>query len=393
MGIHPHPPFSAVAAAGLALALAGAGAAQAGSAVPRAVTNDMLSSVAVVSSSDAWAVGDSSSTGWSHTLIERWNGKAWKVVASPDPAGSSANNQLDGVAVTSPSNAWAVGQFWNGSSWQPLTERWNGTSWKLVRCPDPGGKAARDGLAGVAASSASGAWAVGEYAHGSTLQALILRWNGRSWQQVTSPQPRGATESSLSAVTSISSSDAWAVGAYFKGLSERTLIEHWNGHSWRLVPSPNVKVLRNALDTVTGSGASALWATGASDNGSVFQTLTELWNGRSWRLVASPDPGGPGQNNVLYAAAAASPASAWAVGDYFDGTADQPLIEHWNSKVWQQQAAQDPPGLTLGTLYGAAAAPSGRAWAVGFYVTGTSTLTLIERWNGTSWRVMPSPNR
>ncbi len=39
------------------------------------------------------------------------------------------------------------------------------------------------------------------------------------------------------------------------------------------------------------------------------------------------------------------------------------------------------------------AAPSGRAWAVGFYLAGTSTLTLIERWNGTSWRVVSSPNR
>jgi hypothetical protein len=130
-----------------------------------------------------------------------------------------------------------------------------------------------------------------------------------------------------------------------------------------------------------------------SDNGSVFQTLTEHWNGRKWHLVPSLDPGGSGENNEFYAVAVVSGASAWAVGDYFNGSADQPLIQDWSSSAWQQQSAQIPPGFTLGTLYGAANAPSGRAWAVGFYMNGASTLTLIERWNGSSWLVVPSPNR
>jgi len=191
----------------------------------------------------------------------------------------------------------------------------------------------------------------------------------------------------------ISSSNAWAVGAYFKGLSERTLIEHWNGHGWHLVPSPNVAVLRNALNSVSGTSARNIWATGASDNASDFQTLTEHWNGRKWRLVPSSDPGGPNENNELFGGAVTSPASALAVGDYFNGNYDQLLIERWNSAGWTQQSVQNPPGFTLGTLYGAAIAPSGRAWAVGFYFTGSSMLTLIERWNGSLWLVVPSPNR
>ena len=52
-------------------------------------------------------------------------------------------------------------------------------------------------------------------------------------------------------------------------------------------------------------------------------------------------------------------------------------------------------GAYLGSryLYGAAAAPTGRAWAVGFYMSGTATLTLIERRNGASWQVVTSPIR
>jgi len=46
------------------------------------------------------------------TLIARWNGTAWKQIASPSP-GSSAS-VLRGVTATSAGNAWAVGDFSNG---------------------------------------------------------------------------------------------------------------------------------------------------------------------------------------------------------------------------------------------------------------------------------------
>ena len=42
------------------------------------------------------------------TLIEHWNGTAWTQVPSPNPSG---DNVLDGVAATSASNAWAVGFY------------------------------------------------------------------------------------------------------------------------------------------------------------------------------------------------------------------------------------------------------------------------------------------
>jgi hypothetical protein len=42
------------------------------------------------------------------TLVEHWNGTAWTQVPSPNPSG---DNELDGVAATSASNAWAVGFY------------------------------------------------------------------------------------------------------------------------------------------------------------------------------------------------------------------------------------------------------------------------------------------
>jgi hypothetical protein len=41
-------------------------------------------------------------------LILHWNGQKWAQVASPNPGTDGA---LDGLAITSASNAWAVGVF------------------------------------------------------------------------------------------------------------------------------------------------------------------------------------------------------------------------------------------------------------------------------------------
>jgi len=65
-------------------------------------------------------------------------------------------------------------------------------------------------LNGVAATSATNAWAVGATTSGKT---LILHWNGTRWTQVTSPSPSSAKYGNdLSAVTATSASSAWAVG-------------------------------------------------------------------------------------------------------------------------------------------------------------------------------------
>jgi hypothetical protein len=125
------------------------------------------------------------------TLIERWNGTSWKTVASPNPGGPARDNFLEGVTATSAGNAWAVGSYGNGTAIQTLIEHWNGTSWKKVASPDPGGPARNNFLAGVAATAAGNAWAVGKYFNGTGYQTMVLHWNGTSWKKIASPDPAG----------------------------------------------------------------------------------------------------------------------------------------------------------------------------------------------------------
>lgn len=129
---------------------------------------------------------------------------------SQPPNVGSRNNTLDGVAVTSACNAWAVGYYGvSRGAPRPLIEHWNGGAWKVQASPIP--RAGFSELLGVAASSAKNAWAVGYYGGGSKFQrTLIEHWNGKSWKVQPSPSPRSV--SVLSGVVATSAKNAWAVG-------------------------------------------------------------------------------------------------------------------------------------------------------------------------------------
>src|SRR5215469_5006693 len=95
---------------------------------------------------------------------------AAKALAAPATAAVSAappSGALYGVAATSATNAWAVGYRFNGTTRQTLVERWNGTSWAQEKSPNPGGNANDNWLLGVSALSARNAWAVGFYSDGT----------------------------------------------------------------------------------------------------------------------------------------------------------------------------------------------------------------------------------
>jgi hypothetical protein len=223
---------------------------------------------------------------------------SWSL--QPSPNVRTFSNFLAGVAATSASNAWAVGEYFKPGTGQTLIEHWNGQRWAAQ--PSPNASSA-DGLAGVAATSASNAWAVGSYQDGTAPdRTLIEHWNGRSW--AIQPSPSGGTGfSDLYGVAATSAANAWAVG--------RTLIEHWNGRRWAVQPSPTT----GNAGAVTAASASNAWAVGSYQNSTPpGRTFIEHWNGRRWIVQPSPSVGSEG--NHLNSVAATSASNAWAVGSY-----------------------------------------------------------------------------
>jgi hypothetical protein len=84
------------------------------------------------------------------------------------------------------------------------------TSFTLASHPGTTGQYL-DQFLGIAAVSASDVWVVGEDEPSNTPQTLIQHWDGASWSLV--PSPNSATGGYLAAVAALSSTNVWAVGS------------------------------------------------------------------------------------------------------------------------------------------------------------------------------------
>lgn len=340
---------------------------------------DSLNAVTAASSVDQWAVGS-----WEqypnaynfHTLIEHWDGGAvgWTNVPSPNSAG--LNNYLYGVFDVAANDVWAVGgSDQAGGTYQSLVEHWNGAAWSIVAPASSSGV-----LYGVSASGPNDVWAVGNENYPG--RALIEHWDGSSW---TATYLR--TRASLRGVTVLAPNDIWAVGYVWESSGAETAATfHFNGHGWTQVPSSS-PVRMNAEDqnwlvSVTAVTPNDIWAVGWSGNFSVGlhdQTLIEHWTGGRWKIVPSPNPPATGtsSDDSLWSVTAVAQNDVWAVGAVGGGidvySTTVPLVVHWNGSAWTQVVA---PGS--GQLLGATAEPAGAGISAVGVTAGTFDGTLAE---------------
>jgi hypothetical protein len=373
-----------------------------------------LDDVLAVSANEVWAVGYIGHY-YISTRIERWVGSCetptatpapsqtpsptptdcsgWGIVSSPNVG--AQENVLNAIAVVSPNDVWAVGDSYDGNTHHhTLIEHWDGNEWSIV--PSPDSSTGDNYLLGVAVAGPNDVWAVGYFDNiaGGGDQTLVERWNGNTWSIVPSPNP-GPNINHLFGVAVSSPNDVWAVGLYLPPTGgSKTLVERWNGSVWSVVPSPDVaNAINNYLNAVTVAGPGDVWAVGYYYTPSLYRTLIEHWDGSTWSIVSSSNVGT--SNNYLVGVAAVTPDDIWAVGAYInvDLGSNQTLVERWNGSAW---SVVPSPNLSThdNYLFGvAAAALPNDVWAVGNFrgVTGAS-LTLTERWDGTQWSVAPSPN-
>jgi hypothetical protein len=293
---------------------------------------------------------------------------------------SNTDNTFTGVTEISSCDVWAAGFDLNGGADQTLTEHWDGSAWTQIPTPSPGPNGSV--LEDVRAISSNDVWAVGSFADSSGQQnTLAVHWDGSQWSVVSTPSPPN-TFSQFRAVRAVSTNDVWAVGSSFSNATGfQTLIEHWNGTQWSVVPSPDPGApgTNNTLTGLAVTSTSNAWAVGTSST-TADHTLILQWNGTHWSVVTSPTPDG---NDQLRSASATSTSNAWAVGASSDGS--KTVILHWNGTSWKQVASPSPTADN--GLLGVAATSASNAWSVGF--TGTSTLILA--WNGQKWAKIPSP--
>ena len=266
-------------------------------------TAGQLSSVAAVSSTNVWAVGNNTGP-----LIEHWDGTKWSIVPTPSVG---AAGTLNAVTATPDGDVWAVGAA-GGTN---LIEHFNGTSWVVVSSPSP----RNAHLSGVSGTSSSDVWAVGSAGRSTSDQVQILHWNGQVWSAVSAPSP--GLEPFLTSVVALAPNNAWAVGEATLPVnsSESTaqpLIEHWDGTSWSVVQSPSLPSggTTGLLLSVAAVSANNIWAVGEflDPNLNEYQTLTEHWDGTSWSVI--PSPNATTGHNYLAGVTALSTGDVVAVG-------------------------------------------------------------------------------
>lgn len=316
----------------------------------------------------------------------------WTIAGSADPA--PGLDALQGVVVLSARNIWAVGDESKSSEgnavFRTLIEHWNGRTWTVVHSPNPG--IGSDLLSSVTAVSANDIWAAGGYSDKSdviaTDKTLILHWNGRSWKKVPSPSP-GNSFNDLGTIRRVSATNIWAVGSDAgSDFHDRSLALRWNGKAWKQVPSPNPGKSSDSLSGLAVGSAGAIWTTEFFTKTNLPTSQILRWNGHAWRTAAASPAG-----SELFDVSASSSSNAWAVGDDAKGHS---LALHWNGRSWKRISTPNlQPNRLINALQSVTVVSRTSAWAVGAAHNFFSVFegTAIEmHWNGRKWSMMKSPS-
>jgi hypothetical protein len=134
-------------------------------------------------------------------------------------------------------------------------------------------------------------------------------------------------------------------------------------HWWRALAA----ALALSVTLAFAGPAPSTWAAARKDDG--------------WSIIDSPPVKAGGW---LEATATISTDDVWAVGLTFE---DGPLAEHWDGTSWTRTNTRM---LGWAGFWGVAAVGPRDVWAVGSHSISPS-ITLIEHWNGTRWKFVPSP--
>jgi hypothetical protein len=195
--------------------------------------------VAMISHDDGWAVGGGGS-------IYHYSGGAWRLAPSPTTA------LLHSVAMVSATDGWAVGE--NGT-----ILHYTGGSGSTAASPTD---SSPDSVAMV---SANEGWAVGEVGE----SGFLLRYTDGKWSEVSS-----SADAFLTSVSMVSADEGWAVGDEFNAQS---VIFHYTAGAWHTMTSPTSQ----PLESVVAVSASDVWAVGGE--GTILH-----YNGATWSVVNGP---------------------------------------------------------------------------------------------------------
>jgi hypothetical protein len=230
----------------------------------------------------AWAIG---LAGRSTTYLVRWNGQAWRRMAS-----LPAHYYAIGVSGSSPSDVYVTGQQnrpgagtvqevlrWNGLAWSRALitpavaildigprnvwvesqsgyiDHWDGVAW--TRTPYRYGVSDRPG---TIAAVGQQPWrtvigALGQQRH----RLIVQRWTGKAWQEVASPHPR-VTGNLYPAISASTATNVWIQLLRPDPSGHNVRLLHWDGKTWTAFTWP-WNLSSAALGYMAAVGRASVW--------------------------------------------------------------------------------------------------------------------------------------
>jgi hypothetical protein len=319
---------------------------------------------------------------------------SWSVSATPTVV--EAPNELSGVSCATSTFCVAVGSAGSiTSSGQestvesPLIESWNGTTWAVMSTPT---SPSVYGLNAVDCLSTTFCMAVGNFVTAGSGTELAEVWNGSAWSIVDAPGVGSEVETNLTSVSCTSTTFCAAVGIWGPGgASTESVMDIWNGTSWRLA-SPTAGVSNNlvaGLQSVSCTsstfclGVGDVSATYPAQGGLVYVASVVIWNGTNWSVA----PGG-GPSESLFGVSCLSSTSCIGVGQAYS---TPPVISNWNGSSWSEVT---PPSTGSTYMLSSVSCQGASCVAVGESVNSESETTssyqpiVLTDSNG-SWSVAP----
>ncbi len=229
-------------------------------------TEDEFLGVTLAEDGTLWAVGKHQQGHDYQPLIQRYDGSAWHVVASPVVSGSAV---LKDIAAAADGTLWAVGwSVHDGGVTVPLIERWNGSAWVVE--PTAGSGL----LSGVAVDAEGVATAVGWDDSMTPARPIAFASSGGVWAALTPPAPSGRLTSVLASVGAVI-----AVGTVSgdTGIPQPLLVRGI-GSTWSTIPpteNPSLGPVDPGGDVLNGVAgtADAFLAVGTRDTAEPFGSL------------------------------------------------------------------------------------------------------------------------
>jgi hypothetical protein len=346
-----------------------------------------LYDVESISQSNVWAVGAYDASGFL-PLIEKYNGTSWSTVSAPSV---TSNSEPYGVAAVNASNVWAVGYEDSSTNAGPyahdtqptgssdnLILKFSGISWsKVSGVPNSG--SGSNYLRSACFNATNDGWAVGFYYDGTTYEVQALEWNGSVWD-ATEGMPSPGTFNFLYGVHCVASNDVWAVG----NKDTDPLILHYDGSSWSEEDAPAPGTQQNFLQDVSCWNNENCRAVGSQqDTGSHSAPLVLEYDGTDWQEDPTSDPSSSADplSGVTYL----SSGGLWSAG--FSGlTPSATMVLKYASGSWSRDTTPNQ-GTSHNYLVGVTVDPNSScaerdSWAVGWYLDTGSNLnkTLAIRY-------------